>query len=145
MMTTDAPAAQDVPRRGPVSPTVVIVGASAAPLLWLAQMLLCYGLSADVCSGLEWASAVFTRPALRDTLFAFDAIAGCGAIGGGLLSYRSWQLASRAGAALPPDDAGPPEDGIGFLAHWGMLASLWFFSAIVFNTIASIMIAPCLR
>ncbi len=139
------PAAHDAPRRGPVSVTVVIVAACAAPLLWLAQMLLSYGLSADVCSGLKWATAVFTPTALRNTLFAFDAIAGCGAIGGGLLSYRSWHLASRAGAAWPPDDAGPPDDGIGFVAHWGVLASLWFFSAIVFNTIASVMIAPCLR
>jgi hypothetical protein len=145
MITPDASAAEQAPRRGRVSVTLVVVAASTAPVLWLAQMLLSYGISADVCGDLQWATAVFTRTALRNTLFAFDAFAGCGAIGGGLLSYRSWKLAGDAGAASPPAGAGPEEDGTRFLARWGMLTSLWFFSAIVFNTIASIMIAPCLR
>jgi hypothetical protein len=108
-------------------------------------MLLSYGISADVCAGLPWTTAVFTGPTLRNTLFVFDAIAGCGAMGGGLLSYRSWHRAGIAAAAGAPDDANPGEDGVRFLAQWGMLSSLWFFGAIVFNAIASIMIAPCVR
>jgi hypothetical protein len=136
--------ARHASRRGRVSVTTLIVGASAAPILWLAQMLLSYGISADVCVGFTWATAVFTRTALHDTLFAFDAIAACGAIGGGLLSYRSWRLAGTTGGGGPPATA-DPEDATRFLAHWGMLSSLWFFAAIVFNTIASIMISPCLR
>ena len=138
-------AVRPTPRRGRVSLTLVLVGASAAPLLWLAQMLLSYGISADVCEGLPWTTAVFTRPALKVTLLAFDAIAGCGAIGGGLLSYRSWRRAGGAGSGGPRDAVDPGKDGMRFLAQWGMLSSLWFLSAIVFNTIASIMIAPCPR
>jgi hypothetical protein len=145
MITSGASAAHHAPRGGRGSITVVIVGATAAPVLWLAQMLLSYGISADVCGGLEWATALFTRTALQSTLFALDAIAGCGAIGGGLLSYRSWRLAGNAGAAVPPDDAKPGQDGMRFLAQCGMLSSLWFFGAIMFNTIASLMIAPCVR
>ena len=136
MIANDGPAAHHSRRRGRVGVTVVMVGASAAPALWLAQMLLSYGISADVCAGLHWAATGLTRPALRNTLFTFDAIAASGAIGGGLLSYRSWH---RAGAG------GAEEDGVRFLAECGMLSSLWFFGAIVFNTIASIMIAPCVR
>jgi hypothetical protein len=142
MITTDASAGQPEPRRGRLNPTVVIAGASAAPVLWLAQMLLSYGLSADVCSGLEWATALMTRTALRNTLYACDAIATCGALGGGLISYRSWHYAGDAAAGLPRDAAAPGQGGTLFLAQWGMLSSLWFLGAIAFNTIASIMITP---
>ena len=30
-----------------------------------------------------------------------------------------------------------------FLALWGMMSSLWFFAAILFNVFASIMVPPC--
>ena len=146
MITTGRSAAQPAPHHGRVSVTVVMVGAGAAPVLWLAQVLLSYGISADVCSGLPWATAIFTRTALQSTLFAVDAIAWCGAIAGGLLSYRNWHLPGTAGAAVAlHESAHPGEDGRRFLAQCGTLASLWFLSAIVFNTIASIMIAPCVR
>jgi hypothetical protein len=117
----------------------------AAPLLWLAQMLISYALSADVCVGLPSATAVFSAATLRNTLFAGDAIAGLGAIAGGLLSYRTWHLAGRASAGETLSDAVARRDRTRFLAEWGLWSSLWFFGAIVFNTIASIMVAPCLR
>jgi hypothetical protein len=143
---TNRTTAHHAPRRSRAS-VIVIISASAAPALWLAQMLLSYGLSADVCAGLPWA-AVFAGPTLRNTLFAFDAIAGFGAIGGGLLSYRSWHLTGTSGTARtagPADNVNAAHDGIHFLAECGLLSSLWFLTAIVFNTIASIMIAPCVR
>jgi hypothetical protein len=31
-----------------------------------------------------------------------------------------------------------------FLAMWGLLSSLWFFFAILFSTIASLTVTPCL-
>ena len=30
-----------------------------------------------------------------------------------------------------------------FLALWGMMSSLWFFAAILFNIIASVTVPPC--
>jgi hypothetical protein len=32
-----------------------------------------------------------------------------------------------------------------FLAIWGLFSSLWFFGAILFNTIASFTVPPCIN
>lgn len=145
MTMPDGSVAGPAPRDGRVSFVVLLAGASVAPLLWLAQMLLSYAVSADVCTGLPWAAAITTRWGLQSTLFAFDVIAMSGAMGGGILSYRNWRRAGGADPGAPRKGANPGREGMRFLAQWGMLSSVWFLSAIVFNTIASIMIAPCPR
>jgi hypothetical protein len=46
------------------------------------------------------------------------------------VSWRIW----RRGASKGRDR---------FLALWGMMSSLWFFAAILFNVFASILVPPC--
>jgi hypothetical protein len=82
---------------------------------------------------------------LRDALVFFDLVALAGALAGGAVSL--WLLRHLRHEAEGGIRHGL-HSGAGrarFLALWGMLSSLWFFFAILFNTIASVTVPPCLN
>ena len=57
----------------------------------------------------------------------------------------------RAGGCAPPAAGSPGRSWQRraqarrnrFLALWGLMSSLWFFAAILFNAIASVTVPPC--
>jgi hypothetical protein len=63
-------------------------------------------------------------------LLASDAIALVACASGAFVSWRLW----RRGAGKGRDR---------FLALWGVMSSLGFFGAILFNVFASILVPPC--
>lgn len=108
----------------------LLFGCSAAPLVWLGQLMLGYAVTAHVCyPGDHPVSLAATGP-LFGALICFDVIALAACAAGALVSWRGWQRVRPGGRNR-------------FLALWGLMSSLWFFAAILFNVIASVMVPPC--
>ena len=95
--------------------------------------MLGYGVTAYVCYpgdhpvGLGAGAGRCSRRCWRSTRIA---LAACAA--GALVSWRGLAHACA-----------PGEGRNRFLALWGLMSSLWFFAAILFNVIASVMVPPC--
>jgi hypothetical protein len=125
-------------RTGPAPETreprflLMVFGASAGPLFWLGQLMLGYGITAYACyPGDHPVSLVSTGP-LFAMLLLFDVVALTGCAAGAFVSWRAWRRAQ------------PGEGRNRFLALWGVMSSLWFFAAILFSVVASVMVPPCL-
>ena len=120
----------------------LLLGASAAPIFWLGQLMLEYGVTAHVCYPGDHPQSLAASGALFTALMAFDAIALIAPVAGGLVSWRAWRR-----SAADTDHRHVLHTGEGrdrFLALWGVMSSLWFFAAILFNVIASVTVPPCL-
>lgn len=109
----------------------LLFGCCAAPLAWLGHTMLGYGVTAAVCYPGDHPVRLAAGGPLFAALVAFDlfALAVCAA--GAFVSWRGWSR-MRAG-----------EGSHRFLALGGLMSSLWFFTAILFNVIASVMVPPC--
>jgi hypothetical protein len=132
-------ATRSTPRRAGVSFRALMFGACAAPIFWLGQMMLGYGVSAFVCYGGDHPATVEADSALRGALISFDAIAVVAAVLGLLVSYSRWR------GAREPKDPAIGADRAKFMAIWGIWSSACFLLAILFSTIASITVPLCLR
>jgi hypothetical protein len=120
-------------------------GAGTAPIFWLGQMMLSYGVSAIACYGSDHPTMIASGTVLRATLIAFDAVAIVAAMASGILSYSCWRALrdEKEGGRRRALEVG---DGRArFMALWGIMSSLWFFFAIVFSTIASVTVPLCVR
>jgi len=109
----------------------LLFSCSAAPLLWLGQMMLGYGVTAYVCYPGDHPVSLVSAGWLFQILLLLDAIALVACAMGAFVSWQAWQ------------DLRPGEGRNRFLALWGMMSSLWFFAAIAFNVLASIMVPVC--
>jgi hypothetical protein len=113
----------------------LLLGASAAPIFWLGQLMLNYGVTAYACYPGDHPQSLAATGPLFTALMAFDAIALIAGLAGGLVSWRAWRGMTE----------GHRHEGRNrFLAIWGVMSSLWFFAAILFNVIASVTVPPCL-
>ena len=121
----------------------LLFGASAAPLFWLGQLILGYGITAYICYPGDHPLAGASG-GLLSALLLFDAVALIACAAGGFVSWRGWLHATQMRAADNHHVLHTGEGRDRFLSMWGMLSSLWFFCAILFNAIASIMVPPCL-
>lgn len=109
---------------------LMLAAASAAPIFWLGQMMLGYGVTAYACYPADHPHAVAWASALGPAMMLFNVIAVIAAMAGGGVAWWSW----RRG----------PKGANHFLALWGIFSSVCFLCAIVFNIIASVMVPPCL-
>jgi len=121
----------------------LLFGASAAPLFWLGQLMLGYGFTAYVCYPGD-----HPLPGAGGWMFSvlllFDAVALIACAAGGFVSWRAWFYTTHGQAASSHHVMHTGEGRDRFVSMWGMMSSLWFFCAILFNIIASIMVPPCL-
>jgi hypothetical protein len=108
----------------------LLFGCSAAPLCWLGQMMLDYGITAYACYPGDHPLGPSAGSGLVLPLLLFDLIALAGCAAGAFVSWRIWAQ-HHAGRNH-------------FLALWGVMSSLWFFAAILFNAIVSVTVTPCL-
>ena len=129
------------PHRARAGLSAQLFGAATAPLFWIGQLVLSSTLTNMVCR----AGSSGPHGALHASLLCFDALAIAAAIAGGLVAHRCWNATHHeaSGGSTRALEAG--EGRSRFLALWGLLASLWFLFAIVFNTIASLMVPPCIN
>lgn len=109
----------------------LLFGAFAAPLAWLAHMILAYGVSAYLCYPADHPVMLSGTGRLFGALLLFDALAMGLCTAGGLVSWNSWKQVRRG------------ETRNRFLAVAGLMSSLWFAAAILFNVLASLMVPPC--
>ncbi len=122
----------------------LLFGIVAAPIFWLGQLMLSYLVSAQACYGSDHPTTIASEMALRSALYAFEAVAIVAAIGGGVVAFLCWR-AVRDSEADTRATAQTRVSRARFLAMWGMLSSLWFLGAIVFNVIASVTVRLCVQ
>lgn len=109
----------------------LLLGICAAPLAWLGHMMLGYGVTAAICYPGDHPVGLASGGPLFAALVAFDLLALAICAAGAFVSWRGWSRL-RAG-----------EGSNRFLALGGLMFSLWFFAAILFNVIASVVVPPC--
>ena len=123
------------------------LGVILAPAFWFALEWLNYGFSSYTCypgdtpldvvpTGWNW---------FRSGMYVFDAVAILVAIAAGYLSWRCWveTRGEKPGGAEAALELG--EGRTRFFALWGLMYSGAFLVAIIFETIASIMVPLCGR
>jgi hypothetical protein len=142
---TAAAASHPAPHRQRVRLWVLMFGLVAAPIFWLAQLLLGYGVSAAACYGGDHPTTIASGASLRMALFSFDAAALIVALAGAAVSYASWHAVHGEQQSGPHHALEVGEGRTRFMALWGILSSLCFGGAIVFNTMASVMAPLCIR
>lgn len=127
--------------RHPVSFAALLFGACAAPIFWTGQLLLSYAVTAHACYPGDHPQAIASVQALKAAMYAFDVVAILVAVAGGI---TAWLCFAKTGAARTNTEKAVSEGRARFLAIWGLFSSLWFFAAILFNTIASFAVPPCI-
>jgi hypothetical protein len=123
---------------------LLLFGASAAPIFWLGQLMLGYGITAFACYPGDHPVAPASVLPLQGALIAFDAVALLACLAGGVVSWLCWQRSKDGKPGGHRHALHTGEGRVRFLALWGIMSSLWFFAAILFNTIASVTVPPCL-
>jgi hypothetical protein len=127
-MSTPIVSPPAVPRRF----WMLVFGAGAAPLFWLGQLILGYGVSAVACYRSDHPTPISSGGPLTSALVAFDVVAILAAAAGLLVSFTSYCGAARGSRTH-------------FLAIWGVFSSLCFLIAIGFETIVSVTAPLCVR
>ncbi|HEV2560745.1 MAG TPA: hypothetical protein VGT78_01265 [Rhizomicrobium sp.] len=133
------------PHRNKVSFWALMFGCCAAPLLWIGQLTLGYWVTAQICYGSDHPTLTDAPGTLYSTLIVFDVIAIAVGILGGIVSLMSWNATQeeKKGGAYHALSIG--EGRARFMALWGIMSSVWFLGAIIFNTIGSTMVPICAR
>jgi hypothetical protein len=109
----------------------LLFGVVAAPLAWLGQLMLAYGVTAYVCYPGDHPRELAAGEPLFAVLIVSDLVALAVCACGGWVAWRGWsRVVSGEGRNR-------------FLALWGLMSSLWFFAAISFNVIASLIVPLC--
>ena len=145
MSATGQAGAHPAPHRDRVSFGALLFGACAAPLSWLGQLGLGYGLTAQICFPSDHPQALPPDMPVFATLVAFDIIAFAGCIAGGGVAWWAWWQTRNEKDGGERHALHTGEGRTRFLALWGIMSSLWFAAAILFNAIASITVPPCLN
>jgi hypothetical protein len=120
----------------------LLFGASVAPIFWAGQLMLGYAVTAYACYPGDHPVQVREGGALFNMVLVFDIVALTACAAGGLVSWRAWRKVRQDRDPRHTLHTGEGRDR--FLAMWGLLSSLWFFFAILFSTIASLTVTPCL-
>jgi hypothetical protein len=105
-------------------------------------VVLGYAVTAYACYPGDHPVEVRYGGALFSTIVIFDIVALIACAAGGAVSWRSWRKVREDRGHRHTLHTGEGRDR--FLAMWGLLSSLWFFFAVLFNTIASLTVTPCL-
>ena len=137
-------AAMDTNNRPRASFAALIFGDVAAPIFWLGQLMLSYFVSSRACYGSDHPTSIASETALRSALYAFDAVAIAAAIAGGIVAFICW----RAVRDAETDTRATAQTRISrmrFMALWGLMSSVWFLGAIVFNVIGSATVRLCVQ
>ncbi|MBW8707797.1 MAG: hypothetical protein JF627_00750 [Alphaproteobacteria bacterium] len=122
----------------------LLFGACAAPIVWLGQVILGYGVTAYACFPGDHPQALTGSGPLFSALMVFNIVALIVCAAGGLVSWHAWRRSADDKTRGHRHVLHTGESRNRFLALWGIMSSLWFFAAILFNVIASVTVPPCL-
>ena len=143
-MSDTLDASHPSPHRGRVGFSTLVFGAAAAPIFWLGQLMLGYGVTAFICYPGDHPRALAPDGHLQALLIAFDVVALLACLLGGGTAWWCWRQTREEKAGGNRSALHIGEGRARFLALWGMMSSLGFFGAILFDTIASVTVPPCL-
>jgi hypothetical protein len=131
------------PHRDKVNFWTLMFGCCVAPIFWAGQLMLGYWVSAQTCYGSDHPTVAAMPGTLHTALIVFDVVAIVAAVTGGIVSFASWRLTQeeKEGGAYHALHVG--EGRARFMALWGIMSSIWFLGAIVFNTIGSLKVPLC--
>jgi hypothetical protein len=121
---------------------LIIVGLFGAPVAWSLQLLVAYVLVGDRCSG------SFAGPT-ADYGFTGWIVAGVGVlailacVGALLASWRIWRLTREEGPGRHHEALTAGHGRTRFLGLSGIIASLIFLAAAVFELIVPFLVPPC--
>jgi hypothetical protein len=133
------------PHRGRAEASALAFGLAAAPLAWVLQLVIGYGVASHVCFPAD--NPVTGVPPDLDTvwwvLLAVELIAGVIALAGAATAYGSWRATREeaSGEAHHMIEAG--EGRTRFLALWGLMTSFGFLGAIVFSLVGLFAVPLC--
>ena len=109
----------------------LLFACASAPLFWLSQVILGYGVTTFACYPGDHPQYLGTTNDLFTWLMIFNAVAVAGCA---LPAFVSWQAWRRTRSLK----------GYGrFLTLWALMSSLCFLAAVSFNILASIMVPAC--
>lgn len=129
-----------VPEARSGSFVTLLLACAAAPIFWAGQVMASYAVSAYVCYPGETPRS--GAPGfLLNLLIAFDAVALAAALLGGVISLSAWRKVRQQHPSATQSDLSAGRTRL--LALWGLMSSLWFFLAILFNVIASLWVPLC--
>ena len=131
--------------RRPVSFAALLFGSCAAPIFWLGQEMLSYVVTAHYCYPGDHPEAIASMASLRAAMFSFDTVAILAAAAGGITAWLCFLKTRPSEEVHGSRHLAAAEGRAHFLSLWGLFSSLWFFGAIVFNTIASIAVPLCIN
>lgn len=121
----------------------LIAGICVAPLAWSAQMLISEPLVAQLCI---LATGPRTTPlwsGLIPALAVLSLACLAAAMGGAWAAWSVWRDSRDPAGHATAIDRGT--DPVGFLALLGMMGSALFLGAIVFTSLALLLVAPCAK
>lgn len=131
-------ASHPAPHRNRVGLGALLFGLFAAPIFWSGHEMTNYGLTNHFC--FPGAVPLTTAPGeagwLWPLMLAFDVITLAVIAAAGWLAYRNWSLAREEAAGHHEALLDVGEGRTRFLGLCGMLFSLLFFGATVFDLIA---------
>lgn len=118
----------------------LLAGLLAAPAAWTVQMLVSEPLVSQLCfpgrapGGAAWSGLV---PALA----LLSGACLLAAIGGGWAAWQAWRSSDDPANHASALDRGTRPQG--FLALLGVMASMLFTGAVVFSSLALLLVDPC--
>lgn len=121
----------------------LLFGCSAAPLFWLGQLMLGYGVTAYICYPGDHPQTLAQSGPLFVALVAFDIVALAACAAGAAVSWSAWQRTKHEESGQHHHALQIGEGRSRFLALWGLMSSLWFFAAVLFTAIASVTVPTC--
>ncbi len=133
------------PHRDRVSTPLLFFGLFAGPVAWGVQLVANFALASHRCypSDMPRASILPGWQWSSPAILAINIAAAILALIGAAVSFAHWQAArhEHQGSVGHAVEAG--EGRTRFLALWGVMTGLGFFVAIVFDTIAFLMVPQC--
>jgi hypothetical protein len=115
----------------------VLYSIIAPPLAWSIQLMLAYVITAQTCYPTDHPRLAPPARAAHTALLVIDVVAIVLTIAAGAVALRIWGRSRAAGPLSLERVIEAGEDRERFLAAWGLISSLCFLAAIVFETIAS--------
>ncbi|MBL29120.1 MAG: hypothetical protein CMM50_16430 [Rhodospirillaceae bacterium] len=143
--TTDAANSPHAAESGtPIGRLPLLAGILVPPTAWSLHIVVDYVLTTRACSASDPNVVLLDRPSLWPVVGAVHLVtlALIGVIGA--VAYRDWRRAARPESDEQRGflmDVGEGEKS--FLAHWGLLMSLGFFVATLFDTTVMPFITVC--
>jgi hypothetical protein len=133
------------PQRDRVSLFALCFGLAAAPLAWVAQTIIGYALSSYACFPGDSPRSMPLFAGAEQIAVAMNLIAIVVAAVAASIACRSWQATRDEDDGRASHLVEVGEGRTRFLALWGMLTSVGFLVAMIFASLAILLVPLCGR